>query len=181
MFIIGVQDGMLEVRCKEDVPALFKVDDREGLKAFFQRRGITNIMSSSSMNWPHDYGVPESVEVGVLQDTVKYALSWQGEVPIDFRDLPGFTTHEKAVNLLKTLESGLNILGDTGFPDALKEFVPRMHRTLQQGLMRDFVVPILEVFAEQYENEDFDARNEATCKSAHSMKEVRDCYGYPTI
>jgi len=181
MFIIGIKDGKFELHRQGYEGRVFELHDKEGLKEHFQRLGITNIMSSSSMNWPEDCGVSEDVmTVGEIADIVKYALSWQGEVPVDFRDLPGYTTKDKTEGLIHTLEGGINIMGND-FAEVLKEKIPHMHRTLQQGLMRDIVKPIIEVFAELWENGEIDPRNEATCEAASKLKEVMDSYGFPCI
>lgn len=47
------------------------------------------------------------------------------------------------------------------------------HRTLQQNVMRDIVLPLLQGWALMYNNDMYDPRNEGTCKLAAKLVE---CY-----
>ena len=51
----------------------------------------------------------------------------------------------------------------------LAELLVNDHRTLQQGIMRDLIVPLLKLWSEDFEAGRFDARNEATVKFAHQV------------
>lgn len=53
--------------------------------------------------------------------------------------------------------------------DLVQACVIRLHRTTQQALMRNVVLPILQALAEQHANGWTDARNQASCALAHRM------------
>lgn len=48
------------------------------------------------------------------------------------------------------------------------------HRTLQQGLMRSLIVPMLRQWAQDFENHHYDLRNEATVRAASLMVKAMD-------
>lgn len=54
------------------------------------------------------------------------------------------------------------------------------HRTLQQGLMRDLVMPMLRQWAQDYTENRYDLRNQATVKAAYdAVKAIDGDKGYP--
>ena len=57
---------------------------------------------------------------------------------------------------------------------ALAEELAWDHRTLQQGIMRDLVVPLLRKWAVDYADGNYDDRNKATVEAAYRAVEAID-------
>ena len=66
--------------------------------------------------------------------------------------------------------------------DMVKFEFGRVHKTLQQSIVRTIIVPILERLAEDYEKGCYDDRNEASARFAKQIKDsgVLDS-GFPFI
>lgn len=71
-------------------------------------------------------------------------------------------------DLAKDLSRAVNMFDPKPARD-LAELVSRDHRTLQQNVMRDFVMPLLRLWAEDAGEGRYDARNEGTVKAAELM------------
>lgn len=72
-------------------------------------------------------------------------------------------------NSISTLEQVVNTMSmQRELPKAFAERVRLMHRTLQQSLFR-LIWKAIEAWAEDYENERYDLRNEATCQTCSEI------------
>lgn len=75
----------------------------------------------------------------------------------------------KLIEGMSTVLSNLGTLGG----DSVKEDVVRCfcftHRTLQQGFVKQVIIPILKHLAEQEREGNYDLRNEASVKLASKM------------
>ena len=80
----------------------------------------------------------------------------------------------KAANSMSTGDERLLELADELTHD---------HRTLQQGIMRNLIVPMLREWALAYETNSYDLRNEATVKAAAAaIKAIDDASpGFPYV
>lgn len=84
---------------------------------------------------------------------------------------------------------GLSVLMETFFNGSpkverdmlIKRLTEHTHRTIQQAIMRNFVVPLILKWAEQAENGQYDARNQATVRTAAELAKVLEGKFFPTI
>jgi hypothetical protein len=53
------------------------------------------------------------------------------------------------------------------------------HRTLQQSLVREFIVPFLLLLAQDYRENRYDARNEKSCELALKIDQAVNLDSYP--
>lgn len=84
------------------------------------------------------------------------------------RDFDPYQADEQAKEAFQLLSTMTNTMRKSALND-LAILMARDHRTLQQGFMRDLVVPLLEIWAEDFEEKRFDLRNEGTTRAAHVM------------
>ena len=59
--------------------------------------------------------------------------------------------------------------------------VLQTHRTLQQNFVRHIIIPSLLDFARRYDMDQYDARNEASCKLAKKLEPLLKDAGLPFI
>jgi hypothetical protein len=81
---------------------------------------------------------------------------------------------EKTRELANEISRWVNSYASNGQSELLVEEVMRDHRTLQQRVMGDIVVPLLTAWADTYEAGEYhyDLRNEATCKFASDLRRL---------
>lgn len=80
----------------------------------------------------------------------------------------------KKEQIMQTIDN-LTRLANSFSSDNLELLVGHLvdttHRTLQQSLMRGFVLPLLKRWSEDFKNGHYDLRNEATVKLANKIVE----------
>ena len=87
---------------------------------------------------------------------------------------------QKGADLAAVFEDLIN----QGAGDQLEGFIAatsRFHRTLRQGLMRDFIVPLVLKFADAHDTDNFDLRDEAACALAAKLRELIEDAPLPYI
>jgi hypothetical protein len=79
--VLGVYNKRIEVR---DVNSrtgeikrkgAWKLGDSDGLARFFREHGLTNILCSSSVDFPEDGGLPEDADIGGMIDAA-FEKAW---------------------------------------------------------------------------------------------------------
>ncbi len=80
----------------------------------------------------------------------------------------------------KTLEHITNQMSGEN-ARTLAHLCTRWHRTLQQSLVRDFIVPFLRELADNHAKGFSDPRNEASCLFAKRAVAIADELGFPSI
>ena len=75
---------------------------------------------------------------------------------------------ERAKEAAKLLSSITNISGKQALFD-LANLVTQDHRTLQQSFMREFIWPLLKLWAEKYNKGQYDERNYDTVKTSFDV------------
>ena len=92
------------------------------------------------------------------------------------------TSEDRAKLVGAELYRLVNVLGSG---EEIKPIVERFlheHRTIQQGLMRHLVFPLIEGWAAKKDLGDFDLRNQATVETAATMRKALPTYvGFPTV
>lgn len=84
-----------------------------------------------------------------------------------------YYANERAKEVAKGLSTLTNVDGASALED-LASLVRQDHRTLQQGVMRDFVIPLLRQWNEDNRENRFDERNAGTVRAATVMVEALD-------
>lgn len=95
-----------------------------------------------------------------------------------------YADEAKAKEIAKEISRAVNrISSGRGTLEALAEELSTDHRTLQQGIMAGLVVPLLRLWAADFESGHYDDRNEATVKAAYAAIEWIDkaSPGFPFI
>lgn len=78
---------------------------------------------------------------------------------------------KESLDIFKQLGSSLNRMGnEENVEDALREYLGKEHRTLQQNFFKHVVLSAIRVFAEKHDNNLFDLRNEASCELAKKLE-----------
>lgn len=71
---------------------------------------------------------------------------------------------------LVELMNALNAMGgDSEKAQVVREVFSRSHRTIQQGMMRTVIIPILQELNDNFDNNSYDLRNQASCYLAHNL------------
>lgn len=77
---------------------------------------------------------------------------------------------QKLQDSLDALEKSLNILGgEKESEDAVTEWFRQLHRTTQQALVRNLILPVLHELDSDYKDGWIDSRNKAAATLAHKM------------
>lgn len=80
---------------------------------------------------------------------------------------------EKGKELARMLRDSVN--GGQIDVEAFVDSMMRGHRTLQQSVMRQLIVPLIWAWADKYGERGFDLRNEETCRLCDK---IRDAVGF---
>lgn len=64
----------------------------------------------------------------------------------------------------------LNVMGNSDVPELVYQLTWKQHRTIQQTLFRDLIVPIIKEFAQMADEGRYDARNEGTVRAARRLR-----------
>jgi len=89
---------------------------------------------------------------------------------------------KKIKNAIADIMNELNIMGNEKIvQQGLIEAISRSHRTLQQSFFSTAIVPIIQNYAKQNANGDYDLRNQASCEVAVKLDKALDGSVFPSI
>jgi hypothetical protein len=93
------------------------------------------------------------------------------------------TEKEQVVSeAINTIVNNLNAFGGAEVIEkAITDTLNNEHRTLQQNFFRHVIKPVVSMYAENHESNNFDLRNQASCECASEMKKVMDDHGLPYV
>jgi len=102
--------------------------------------------------------------------------------PYNSEDLTPNPMPKEINDAIQTIFNHLNKMGmEKEVTYSLLMSVQMQHRTLKQNFMRCFLVPLIKEFAKSYREGNYDARNEATCKTCVELEKVLEDKGFPFI
>ena len=148
-----------ESNCNNSTKYLFY--EIQHLSSNFATINNINIVESCVMN----------MKDGIAEDP-------DGDYPDDY----GSDKRKKANRAMNDLFDCVNVIGgEQEVTDAMLDAVSHQHRTLKQAMMRAVIIPFINSFARTYEENNYDLRNEASCKLCHELKKITDRHRLPFI
>lgn len=89
---------------------------------------------------------------------------------------------EEIREVFDKLFNQLNYIGsESEIQEILEEKLNNLHRTLRQSFFRGVIIPSIKLFAKHYEESNYDARNEDSCKLASELAKQLDSVYLPFI
>jgi hypothetical protein len=119
-----------------------------------------------------------------MSDTLRNVAEYSDDMIAEasLRGGYNFMKPKLANKAMNDLFNAVNICGgEQEITNSILDAVSHEHRTLKQSFMRAIIIPIINHFANAYEQGTYDARNEATCKLCYELKKVTDKHPLPFI